>query len=118
MKNIFPLLLLLLIVIPSHADIVSRNLEGTAANIHITKDYQNEADTGEVLVKLCPSCTNYKLVLTAKTKLFKDDTALNLAMLRTYLDEKRNAPMHLQFHHKTNQVISINLKRNNKEYPQ
>jgi hypothetical protein len=117
MKNILPLLLLL-IAIPSQAEIVSRNLIGTAADIHITKNYQEESDAGEVLVKLCASCSSYKLVLTSKTELSKDDTEFTLDMLKTYLDEKRNAPMHLQFHKNTNHIISIELKHNNKEYPQ
>ncbi len=51
MKNILPLLSLLL-AIPSQAEIISRNLVGTAADIRITKNYDIETETGEVVVKL------------------------------------------------------------------
>ena len=117
MKKILSILLLL-VAIPSQAEIISRNLVGTAADIIIIKNYQAETGTGEVLVQLCPSCTSYKLILTSKTEISRDSAPIQLAMLKTYLDEKRNALMRLQFNKNTNQVVSIALRRNNKEYPE
>lgn len=111
-------ILLLLVAIPSQAEIISRNLIGTAADIIITKNYQAETGTGEVLVQLCTSCPSYKLMLTSKTEISRDSAPIQLTMLKTYLDEKRNAPMRLQFNKNTNQVVSIALRRNNKEYPE
>lgn len=117
MKNILPLLLLL-IAIPSQAEIISRNLIGIAADINFSKNYQEETGTGEVLVQLCPSCTSYKLKLTSETKISIDSTAIDLPMLKTYLDLKRNAPMRLQFNKNSKQLVHITLKHNNKEYPE
>lgn len=115
MKHILPFLLLL-IAIPTQAEIISRNLVGTAADIRITQDYQEDTDTGELAVKLCPSCNSYTLATTSKTKVFKEKTELDLVMLKTYLNENRSAPMRLQFNKKNLQVISIILQRNNKEH--
>ncbi|PHR97863.1 MAG: hypothetical protein COA78_26910 [Blastopirellula sp.] len=117
MKIILPLLLLLL-ALPSKAEIISRNLIGQAGDIHITKSYQQETNSGKVAVKLCPTCTPYKLTLTSKTKVSRGNSSIQLEMLETYVNENRNAPMRLQFNNNTNQVIYITLERNNKEYPQ
>ena len=117
MKTILSILLLL-IAIPSQSEIISRNLIGTAADIIIIQNYQEETGTGEVLVKLCSSCPSYKLILTSKTQISRDSMPIQLAMLKTYLDERRNAPMRLLFNKNTNQVFSITLRRNNKEYPE
>jgi hypothetical protein len=117
MKNILPLLLLLL-AIPSHAEIVSRNLVGTAADIRITKSYDTETGIGEVEVKQCSSCSIYNLTITPETKVSRDSTVIKPEMLQTYLDEKRSAAMRLQFNKNTNHITFITLKRNNKEYPQ
>lgn len=117
MKNILPLLSLLL-AIPSQAEIISRNLVGTAADIRITKNYDIETETGEVVVKQCASCASYNLTITSETKISRDSTVIKPEMLQTYLDEKRSASMRLQFTKHTNHITFITLKRNNKEYPQ
>lgn len=117
MKNIIPLLLLLLIF-PVQAEIISRNLVGTAADISITKEYQKETGKGELQVKLCSSCTSYDLTLTPKTKISRGNTTIEPSMLETYLNLKRTTPMRLQFNKNTNQIISIKLGRNNEEYMQ
>lgn len=117
MKNIL-LLLLLLIAIPSQAEIVSRNLVGTAADIHLTESYQEEIGTGDIRVQLCPSCPRYDLTITPQTRVLKRDKPLTLIQLKTHLDANRRAPMRLQFHKSTKQVFSINLQPKNKEYPQ
>jgi hypothetical protein len=115
MKYIFSLLLLLM-AIPSQAEIISRNLIGSAADIQITKDYQEETGMGEIVVKLCPSCNGYKLMLTSQTKISKGSTPIKLVALKTYLDAQRNTPMRLQFNKNTNQVVYITLGSNDEEY--
>ena len=116
MKNI--LLLLLLIAIPSQAEIISRNLIGTAADIHLTSNYQKDSGIGELQVKLCPDCKPYILTTTLETKVSNNNTRIKLAMLETYLNAHSSSVMRLQFNKNTNQVIHIILKRTNKEYPQ
>lgn len=109
-------LLLLFVSLPTHAEIISRNLVGTAADINITQEYQSETEEGKLQVKLCNTCNSYDLVLTSETEISRDSTTIEPTMLKTYLNEKRTAPMRLQFNKNTNQVISIILRRNNQEY--
>jgi hypothetical protein len=115
MKNIIPLLLLLL-TLPTQAEVISRNLVGTAADISITQEYQQETGEGELQVKLCSSCTSYDLTLTTNTKVSRYNKTIEPSMLETYLNEKRTAPMRLQFNKNTNEIISIMLRHNNEEY--
>jgi hypothetical protein len=117
MKNILTLVLLF-IAIPSSAEIISHNLTGTAADIHVSQSYQESIGSGQVLVKLCSNCSSYKLIITSETLFSRDGSPIKLAMLETYLDAKRNAPMRLQFNKNTNQVVYINLRNTSKEYPE
>jgi hypothetical protein len=102
----------------SQAEILSHNLIGKAADIRLTNNYQENAGTGDIQVQLCPDCTNRTLVMSAESKVMKSDHALQLNQLKTYLNADRNAPMRLQFHKDTKQVIYINLNTPNKEMPQ
>lgn len=117
MKYILPLLLLLM-AIPSQAEIVSYDLVGTAADIRLTSNYQEDTGLGDIQAQLCSTCTNYKLTITAESKIIKGNTPINLTQLKTYLNANRNAPMRLQFHKHTKQVFYIKLNTQDKEYPQ
>lgn len=117
MKYILPLLLLLM-AIPSQAEIVSHNLVGKAADIRLTNNYQESTGAGEIQVQLCPTCTNRTLIMSAESKVMKSDKNIQLNQLKTYLNADRNAPMRLQFHKDTKQVIYINLNTPSKEIAQ
>ena len=116
MKYILPLLLLIL-AIPSQAEIVSHDLKGTAADIHLTSNYQENIGTGDIEVQLCPSCPLHKLTITPQTEIINGSTAIDLNQLKMYMNSNRKDPMRLQFHKHTKQVFYINLQLN-EEYPQ
>lgn len=117
MKYILSLMLLIL-AIPSQAEIVSYNLIGEAEDIRLTSNYQENIGTGDIEVQLCPSCTLHKLTITPQTEAINGNTAIELNQLKTYLYSNRKAPMRLQFHKHTKQVFYINLQFKNEEYPQ
>lgn len=114
MKYLYPLLLLLL-TMPSQAEIVSHDLVGTAASIRLTSTYNESIGTGDIQVKLCPTCQNRQLIITPETELFKLSKPVELNRLKTYLNANRNAPMRLQFHKYTKQVFHIDLHPKDKE---
>jgi hypothetical protein len=117
MKYVLSLLLLIL-AIPSQAEIVSYNLAGAAADIRLTSNYQEDIGTGDIEVQLCPSCTLHKLTITPQTEIINGSTAIDLNQLKTYMNSNRKAPMRLQFHKHTKQVFYIKLQFKDKEYPQ
>lgn len=102
----------------SQAEILSHNLIGKAADIRLTNTYQENTGTGEIQVQLCPDCTNRTLIISAESKVMKSDKSIQLNQLKTYLNADRNAPMRLQFHKDTKQVIYINLNTPSKEIAQ
>jgi hypothetical protein len=110
-------LLLLILVIPSQAEIVSHDLTGEAADIRLTSNYQEDTGTGDIEVQVCPSCILHKLTITPQTEVINSSTAIDLNQLKTYMNSSRKAPMRLQFHKHTKQVFYINLQLN-EEYPQ
>lgn len=111
-------LFLILVTIPSYAEIVSHNLVGSAENIRLTSNYQEELGTGEIQVQLCPTCRNRQLTITSDTNILKASKPVDLNRLKTYLHANSKAPMRLQFHNYTKQVLYIDLQPKNKEYPQ
>ncbi len=117
MKNIIPLLLLLL-TLPTQAEIISRNLIGTASSIHIPTISQDEDTPGMVEIKLCSSCTTYQLILTPQTKLSRYGAPIKVDMLETYLNENPSAHMRLQFNNGTKEINHITLQRDNTESQQ
>jgi len=117
MKYLFSLLLLLM-ALPSQAEIVSRNLVGKAADISLTANYQETTGTGDIQVQLCPTCNKYKLTITPETKISKDDKILDLSQFKMHLKANGKAPMRLQFHKETKRVFYIHLQRKNQEYIQ
>lgn len=117
MKYLFPLLLLLM-TIPSQAEIISRDFSGKAAAIRLDANYKEDTGTGNIQIQLCPTCRDRQLVITPETELFKRGKPVNLNKLKTYLNADRNASMHLQYHKYTKQVFSIDLQPKNRELPQ
>lgn len=117
MKYILSLMLLLM-GISSQAEIFSHNLIGKAADIRLTNTYQENTGTGEIHIQLCPDCKSRTLTVTIDSKVLKSGNAIQLNQLKTYLNADRTAPMRLQFHKDTKDIISINLNTPNKETPQ
>jgi hypothetical protein len=114
MKYLFSLLLILL-TLPSQADIVSRDLVGKASNISLISSYREENGLGQVQVQLCQTCNNYYLTITPETKISKDSKALDLTKLKMHLKANGNTPMRLQFHKDRKTVFYISLFSYNKE---
>jgi hypothetical protein len=117
MKYLFPLLLILL-TLPSQADIVSRDLVGKASNISLASSYQEETGTGQVQVKLCQTCNNYKLTITSETKISKNGKALKLQQFKMHLKANGQASIRLQFHKDRKTIFYISLFSKNKDYLQ
>jgi hypothetical protein len=117
MKYLFPLLLILL-ALPTQADIVSRDLVGKASNISLASSYQEETGIGQIQVKLCQACNNYQLTITPETKISKDGKLLELKQFKMYLKANGQAPMRLQFHKDRKTIFYISLFSKNKEYLQ
>tara|TARA_B110001454_G_scaffold24576_1_gene24130 strand:+ start:7745 stop:8095 length:351 start_codon:yes stop_codon:yes gene_type:complete len=116
MKYILSLFLLIL-AISSQAEIVSSDLIGKAADIHLTSNYQESTGTGNIEVKLCSSCILHKLIITPQTKVINGSTAIDRSQLKMYMNSNRQDPMRLQFHKHTKQIFYINLQFT-EEYPQ
>ena len=108
----------MLMTISSNAEIVSHNLVGSAKNIRLTSTYEENIGTGQIQVQLCSKCKNRQLTITSDTKILKASKPVDLNQLKTYLNANSNAPMYLQFHKYTKQVLYIDLQPKNKEYPQ
>jgi hypothetical protein len=114
MKYLFSLLIILL-ALPSQADIVSHNLVGKASDIRLSSNYQEQTGLGQVQVKLCPSCNSYSLTITPETEISKDSKALNLNQFKMHLKANGQAPMRLQFHKDRKTIFYISLPSQNKE---
>lgn len=114
MKYIIPLLLILL-ALPSQAEIVSQDLVGKASDIRLTSNYQEDTGLGNIQVQLCSSCNVYQLDITPETNISKDDKPLNLNQFKVHLKANGAAPMRLQFHKTRNTIFYISLMSHNKE---
>ncbi len=117
MKHLFSLLLILL-ALPSQADIVSHDLVGKASDIRLTSNYQEKTGLGQVQIKLCPSCNNYKLTITPETEISRDGKELHPNQFKMYLKANGQAPIRLQFHKDRKTIFYISLSSKNKEYLQ
>ncbi len=114
MKYLFSLLLILL-TLPSQAEIISHNLVGKASDIRFTSSYQEESGLGEVQVQLCSTCTTYQLTITPETNISKNHKPLNLNQFKTHLKANGNAHMRLQFHKNRNTIFYISLSSQKEE---